>query len=92
MKGDILLHPRVSEKTMNNLMGTPIQNHRDGNRIEFVVKREANKKEIKEAFERMFEVKVEKVNTKILKTGKHAIIKLTKDYSAEDIAMRIGIF
>lgn len=92
MKGDILLHPYVSEKTMNALLGTPIQNSRDGNRIEFVVRRDATKPQIKEAFEKRFEVKVEKVNTMILKDGKHAIIKLTDDYSAEDLAMRIGIF
>jgi len=28
----------------------------------------------------------------ILKDGKHAIIKLKSEYSAEDIGMRIGIF
>ena len=92
MKGDILLHPYVSEKTMNALLGTPLQNNRDGNRIEFVVRRDASKPQIKKAFERRFEVKVLKINTRILKDGKHAIIKLTKDYSAEDLAMRIGIF
>ncbi len=88
----VLLHPYVSEKTMNALLGTPLQKNKDGNRIEFIVRRKATKKEIKDAFEKMFEVKVEKVNTRILKDGKHAIIKLTKDYSAEDVAMRIGIF
>ena len=51
MKGDIILHPYVSEKTMNALLGTPIQNHTDGNRIEFIVRREASKPQIKEAFE-----------------------------------------
>ncbi len=89
---DILLHPYVSEKTMNALLGTPLQNQTDGNRIEFIVRRTASKPEIKAAFEELFDVKVEKVNTRILKDGKHAIIKLTKDHSAEDLAMRIGIF
>ena len=92
MKGDILLHPYVSEKTMNALLGTPLQNNKDGNRIEFVVRRHASKPQIKKAFEELFEVKIEKINTMILKDGKHAIIKLTKDYSAEDLARRIGIF
>lgn len=92
MKGDVLLHPYVSEKTMNALLGTPLQNHKDGNRIEFIVRRDATKPQIKAAFEKRFEVKVEKVNTMILKDGKHAIIKLTKNYSAEDLAMRVGIF
>ena len=34
---DILLHPYVSEKTMNALLGTPLQNQTDGNRIEFML-------------------------------------------------------
>ena len=37
-------------------------------------------------------VKVEKVNTRIMKDGKHAIIKMTEDFSAEEVGMRLGIF
>ena len=77
---------------MNHMSGTPIQSNRDGNRLEFIVRRDANKKEIREAFERRYDVKVERVNTRIMKDGKHAIIKLTADYSAEEVGMRIGIF
>ena len=62
------------------------------NRLEFIVNRSSAKKEIKKAFEDLFEAKVEKINTRILKDGKHAIITLTSEYSAEDIGMRIGIF
>jgi large subunit ribosomal protein L23 len=89
---DILLHPYVTEKTMNHMAGTPTQDYKDGNRIEFVVLREASKKEIKEAFEEHFQVKVVKVWTKITKEGKRAIIQLAEGYSAEDIGMRIGVF
>lgn len=49
---DILLHPYVTEKTMNHMAGTPTQDYKDGNRIEFVVHKEATKKEIKEALDR----------------------------------------
>jgi hypothetical protein len=35
---------------------------------------------------------VESVNTKNSRHGKRAVIKLTADYSAEDVGMRIGIF
>lgn len=89
---DILLHPYVTEKTMNHMAGTPTQDYKDGNRIEFVVLKEATKKEIKEAFEEHFQVKVVKVWTKITKEGKRAIIQLAEGYSAEDIGMRIGVF
>jgi large subunit ribosomal protein L23 len=88
----ILLYPYVTEKTMNYMTGTPTQDFKDGNKIEFIVDRSANKAEIKAAFEDYFEVKVDKVWTKISKEGKHAVIKLAEGYSAEDIGMRIGVF
>jgi large subunit ribosomal protein L23 len=92
MPRPVLLTPYVTEKSLNRMSGTPIQGNRDGNRLEFIVRRDANKQDIKEAFERRYEVKVERVNTRIMKDGKHAIIKLTKDFSAEEVGMRIGIF
>jgi len=88
----ILLHPYVTEKTMNFLEGTPVQGLKDGNRLEFIVKRTATKLQVREAFEKLFDVKVEKVNTFIAKDGKHAIIKLRKEFRAEDVAMRIGVY
>ena len=91
-KRTVLLHPYVTEKTMNAMSGTPSQDLKDGNRLEFVVRRDATRTEIKRAFEERFEAKVEKVNIKFMKSGKHAIIKLKEGYSAEEIGMRIGIF
>ena len=81
---DIIFHPYVTEKTMNLM--------EKNNSLEFVVKRRSNKKQIKHAIEKMFEVKVQDVNTKITKKGKHAVITFTPDIKAEDIGMRIGIF
>ena len=89
---DILLHPYVTEKALNLMSGTPAQDSKDGNRIEFVVRLDATKAQIREAFEKQFEVKVDTVRTFIRKDGKHAIIKLRPGYSAEDIGMRIGVF
>ncbi len=84
MPHKILFHPYVTEKTM-------FQMERE-NKLEFMVRREATKEEIKEAFEKLFEVKVKSVNTKITKIGKRAIIKLAEGYSAEEIGMRVGVF
>jgi large subunit ribosomal protein L23 len=84
MPHTILLHPYVTEKTLNLM-----ENH---NALMFVVKEGATKPDIKKAFEELFEVRVEKINVKHTRFGKQAIIKLTKDYSAEDVGMRIGIF
>jgi len=62
------------------------------NKIVFVVDRKANKKQIKEAFEKAFEVKVEKVNTEIMFTGvKKAMIKLKPEFKAGDVAIKLGI-
>ncbi len=89
---DVLLHPYVTEKTLNMLQGTPAQELKDGNRLEFLVLREATKTEIKKAFEELFEAKVARVNTFVRNDGKHAIIKLKEGFSAEEIGMRIGVF
>jgi len=92
MRRTIILHPYVTEKTMNSMSGTPQQDLKDGNRLEFVVRKDATKEDIRKAFEERFEAKVEKVNVRIMRDGKHAIIKLKSGYSAEEIGMRIGIF
>lgn len=81
---EIIYHPYVTEKTMNLM--------EKNNALEFVVKRNANKDQIKKAVEKMFEVKVKEVNTKITKRGKHAIVRFMPEVNAEDIGMRIGIF
>ena len=81
---DIVYHPFVTEKTMNLM--------ENNNALEFVVKRQANKQLIKKAVEKMFEVKVMDVRTKITMKGKHAIVTFMPEFKAEDIGMRIGIF
>lgn len=55
---DIILKPVVTEKTMNLLAD---------NKYTFVVDKKANKTEIKNAIQNIFNVKVEKVNTMIIK-------------------------
>ncbi|MEF8878901.1 MAG: 50S ribosomal protein L23 [Candidatus Thermoplasmatota archaeon] len=80
----IVFHPYVTEKTMD-LMD-------NNNSLEFIVKRTATKKQVKYAVERLFDAEVMKVNTRIAKDGKHAIVKFAPEVKAEDIGMRIGIF
>jgi large subunit ribosomal protein L23 len=80
----VVMHPYVTEKTMVLM--------EEQNKLEFVVARTANKKDIKLAVEKLFEIKLVEVRTFIAKDGKHAIVKLKKEYSAEDVGMRIGVF
>ncbi len=62
------------------------------NRLEFIVLRSASKHVIKLAVEKLFDVKVEKVNTRITKAGKHASVKLADGYDAEETSLKLGAF
>jgi ribosomal protein uL23 len=62
------------------------------NKIVFIVDTRADKKQIKEAVEKTYNVKVEKVNVLNAIDGrKKAFIKLAKGYSADDIAAKLKI-
>ncbi len=80
----IIFHPYVTEKTMNQM--------ERNNALEFIVKRDANKQQIKQSVETLFDVKVKNVNTRITKNGKHAIVVFMPEFKGEDIGMRIGVF
>ena len=80
----ILKYPYTTEKT--------IAMAERENRIVFVVDKKADKKKIKEAFEKAFEVKVAHVNTHItIKGEKKAFIKLKPEFKAADVAVKLGI-
>jgi large subunit ribosomal protein L23 len=80
----VILKPHLTEKSMNSID--------QKNELTFVVRRTANKPLIKAAFEDLYAVKVERVNTQILKGQKLAYIKLATEHSAEDIAVKMGVF
>ena len=61
------------------------------NVLVFAVDRAVTKKEIKEEVESLFEVKVEKVRTMTHKNKKIAYIKLKPDFSAGDLAIKLGV-
>jgi len=62
------------------------------NKLVFIVNDKATKKDIKQAFEKAFGVKVDEVKTMIdQKHRKKAFIRLAKEYSAADIAIRLGM-
>ncbi len=81
---DVLVYPHLTEKSMNMVEME--------NKLVFIVSRKANKKDIKEAIEKEFDVKVEWVKTEITTRGqKKAFIKISPDFSAADIASRLGM-
>ncbi len=91
---DIILMPWITEKTLEaRRVSDEDSGYRENNnRIEFIVRREATKKQIRESVEQMFDVKVVKVNTRITITGKHASVRLADGYDAEDAALKLGAF
>ena len=61
------------------------------NKLIFVVDKKSTKKEIKEAIEKMFKVKVDGVKTYIMNGKKRAYIKFAQENPAIDIATQLGL-
>ncbi len=81
----IIKKPLITEKTFDLI-------ERE-NKLVLIVDKSANKSEIKRAIEKIYNVKTLKINTLITAEGKKkAFIKLHPDYSAQDIAIDLGIF
>lgn len=59
------------------------------NALTFKVERLSTKKAIQEEVEKLFGVKVQSVNTYHTSKGKHALVKLTKEFKADDIAIKL---
>ena len=78
----IILSPRSKERALYML---------DDNKLEFYVSRTSTKADIRQAVQDLFQVEALKVNTRITKEGKLAIVTLTADHSAEDLSNRLGI-
>ena len=77
--------PLVTEKAMNDMDFE--------NKLQFVVETDATKPEIGEAIEDRFEVSVTSVNTQVTTDGtKKAVVTLSEEDDAQDVASRIGVF
>jgi large subunit ribosomal protein L23 len=62
------------------------------NKLIFIVSLKAGKIDIKKAVEELYEVKVSKINLLITPQGeKKAFVKLTPEYKASDVAIKLGI-
>jgi len=82
---DVIEHPHVTEKAMDKM---DFQN-----KLQFVVKTDATKADVREAVETQFDVTVVDVNSQVTMNGnKKAEVTLSADDDAEEIASRIGVF
>ncbi|HIH40429.1 MAG TPA: 50S ribosomal protein L23 [Halobacteria archaeon] len=80
----ILKRPITTEKSMLYL--------ENSNTICFIVDNTVDKDRIKKEFEATYEVKVDKINTMMTTNGeKKAMIKISDEYNAEDIAIKLGL-
>lgn len=80
----IIKHPIMTEKAIRLIDSE--------NKLVFVVDLKANKSEIKAALEKLFKIKVEKVNTLIGPDGKkRAYVRLSPDTPAIDLATQLGL-
>lgn len=81
---EVIIRPVTTEKALMLI--------EKQNTLTFIVKRDATKHQIKEVIEKIFEVKVIKVNTLITPRGeKKAYVKLAPEFKASEIAARLGI-
>jgi large subunit ribosomal protein L23 len=80
----IIKYPMMTERSV-----TMIENE---NKLIFIVDRRAKKNDIKKAVKELYEVDVIKVNTLVTHQGeKKAFVKLSDEYDASDLAIRLGI-
>ncbi|MEB3773634.1 MAG: 50S ribosomal protein L23 [Desulfurococcales archaeon] len=81
---DVIIRIHMSEKA-SMLMDTQ-------NILTLIVRRDATKHQIKRAVETLYNVKVEDVRTLITPKGyKKAYVKLSPEYSASELATRLGL-
>jgi len=80
----VIKYPMMTERSVNM-----IENE---NKLVFIVDRRANKDDIKAAVKELYEVDATTVNTLITTKGeKKAFVKLSDEYDASDVAIRLGI-
>lgn len=81
---DVIKYPTMTERSVYM-----IENE---NKLIFIVDRRANKIDIAKAVQNLYNVEVEEINTLINRKGeKKAFVKLTKDYQASEVAIKLGI-
>ncbi|GCF14810.1 50S ribosomal protein L23 [Haloarcula sp. S1AR25-5A] len=85
MSWDVIKHPHVTEKAMNDM---DFQN-----KLQFAVDDRASKGEVSDAVEEQYDVTVVQVNTQNTMDGeKKAVVRLSEDDDAQEVASRIGVF
>jgi len=81
---EVILYPLMTEVASHILESE--------NKLVFAVNTKATKIDVKDAVERLYEVRVERVNVVFTHKGiKKAFVRLHPDYKASDVAIKLGI-
>lgn len=81
---EVLLYPLMGEKA------TMLREKE--NKLTFVIANRATRKDVQNAVEQLYQVKVLKVNIATTPEGKKkAHVKLAKEFSAEEVASKFGV-
>lgn len=81
---DVILYPHLTEKSMR-LVDLE-------NKMVFIVNPKAEKDDVKNAVEKLFNVSVASVQTELTRTGeKKAYVKLSASNSAAELASKLGV-
>ena len=81
---DVIFYPLITESAS-------LMVEKD-NKLIFIVNLKAGKSDVKKAVEELYEVKVAKITMLITPQGqKKAFVKLTPEYKASDVAIKLGI-
>jgi len=80
----VVYFPLVTEKAVNMIDSE--------NKLTFVINDKKTKHDVKKVIEEAYKVKVEKINiVRDRKGRKKAIVKLAKEYKAQDLATKLGV-
>ena len=79
----IIIRPYVTENTFDRI--------EKENKLVFIVSDDATKNTIKQALSILYDVKVKAVNTTQTIQGKKAFVTFGDDYSALDLATKLGV-
>lgn len=82
---DVIKYPLATDSALHQIEAD--------NTIVFIVDTKSNKKEIKAAVKKMYDIQADKVNTLIRPDGsKKAYVKLSPDQQAQDVANLMGLY
>lgn len=81
---EVIIRIHMSEKASRLL--------EEENTLTLIVRKEASKPDVKRAVETLYDVKVDKVRILVTPKGeKKAYVKLKKEYSASELASKLGL-